>query len=129
MGAHGEMNGQNEKKKVLCAGAAVLDILASPVAQKAPWQEKQRIERIQMQAGGDAVNQAVHLAALGLSPVLAACVGDDENGRAVKSVLENRGVDTTRVRVLSGVATGTSLVLVDESGERHTPFKARGLCP
>ena len=61
--------------KTVCIGSAVMDITAKPVSQKGSWQEKQRIEDIRIQTGGDAANQSVHLAALGWEPGLISCVG------------------------------------------------------
>ena len=44
------------------------------------------------QRPGGAANVALNLAALGVSPVLAAVVGDDERGRRLAALLEPRGV-------------------------------------
>lgn len=106
--------------KVLCIGAAVLDITAYPIGQRKEWKEKQRIERIAVQIGGDAANQSVHLAALGWEPALVACVGDDANGRVLRALLESRGVNTDWVTAKAEHSTGTAIVLVDEAGERRT---------
>ena len=110
-----------EKKiDVLCIGSAVLDIMANPVGQNRIWAEKQRISSIRIQAGGDALNQSVHLADLGVCTALAACTGSDQNGRILRNILEERGVETQYLTVKKEFPTGTALVLVDELGERHT---------
>ncbi len=106
--------------KVLCIGAAVLDITASPVGQKKPWKEKQRIEQIAVQIGGDAANQSVHLSALGWEPAVCSCTGGDANGRVLRTLLQERGVSTDVLKTKSECATGTAVVLVDEKGERRT---------
>ena len=111
--------------KVLCIGSAVMDITAKPIGQREEWKEKQRIEDIRIQTGGDAANQSVHLAALGWEPGLIACVGTDTNGKMLRAALENRGVDTSLVRETAEYPTGTAMVLVDEQGERHT-FSVKG---
>ena len=113
------------KKKVLVIGSAVLDILASPVGSSGRWKEKQRIQTIRLGAGGDAVNQAVHLAALGFTPYLVSCTGADENARILRASLSERGVDLTFLREKKSAATGAALVLVNEQGERHT-FSVQG---
>ena len=83
---------------VLCIGSAVMDITARPVGQGETWKEKQRISDIRIQTGGDAANQSIRLADLGLTAALAACVGEDQNGSILRSALEGRGVDTSTWR-------------------------------
>ena len=111
--------------KVLCIGSAVLDIAAKPIGQTGSWKEKQRIEELRIQIGGDAANQSVHLAALGWEPGLAACVGKDTNGKMLMAALESRGVDTSLMEMTEEYPTGTAMVLVDAQGERHT-FSVKG---
>ncbi|MCI5529926.1 MAG: carbohydrate kinase family protein [Blautia sp.] len=110
---------------VICIGSAVMDITAYPVGQKNSWQEKQRISSIRIRIGGDAANQSVHLADLGIDTALAACVGDDENGRILRNTLKERGVNTAFIKVKNDWETGTALVLTDEAGERHI-FSVQG---
>lgn len=110
---------------VLCIGSAVMDITARPIGQKNQWEEKQRISAIQIQTGGDAANQSIRLADLGLDAALAACVGQDPNGNILCSSLRARGVRTEYIVSKKKCATGTALVLVDEAGERHT-FSVQG---
>lgn len=110
---------------VLCVGAAVVDITARPVGSSEKWKEKQRISSIQIQPGGDAVNQSLRLADMGVSVALAACIGADSNGRLLKHTLEERNVNTGYMAVKDGISTGTALVLVDEQGERHI-FSVKG---
>ncbi|MDY3730762.1 MAG: carbohydrate kinase family protein [Candidatus Choladocola sp.] len=110
---------------VLCIGSVVMDITARPIGQKNQWEEKQRISAIQIQTGGDAANQSIRLADLGLDAALAACVGQDPNGSILCSSLRARGVRTEYIVSKKECATGTALVLVDEAGERHT-FSVQG---
>lgn len=111
--------------KVMCIGAAVMDITARPVPEQKDWKQKQRIENITIQTGGDAANQAAHLADMGLHPFLCACVGSDANGGMLKAALGARGADMSFVRTKENMSTGTALVLVSAEGER-TIFSARG---
>ena len=119
------MHMDQKRKTVLCIGTVVLDIMVRPVPDYADWKEKQRIEQILLQSGGDAANQSVHLAALGLNAMLNGCVGQDENGEAVRAALMSRGTDVTYLRRKEGLTTGTSLVAVGPDGERHI-FTAAG---
>ena len=110
---------------ILCLGPLVMDITAAHLPERENWLEKQRIETIRPGVGGDAANQAVHLAALGNSAYLCACIGNDDNGRLLLSALKDRGVRTDFVRIKPDRQTGTALVLVDQAGERHT-FSVKG---
>ena len=111
---------------VLCIGLAVMDITARCVSQKDEWQEKQSIEEIGIQLGGDAVNQGVYLQMLGMDCQLAICVGADSTGQMLKSALQQKGVDTSLVCVRKDGRTGTSMILVDREGERRI-FSASGV--
>ena len=108
-----------EQKSVLCIGISVLDIIARPVGAPDTWKEKQRIDSVRLLPGGDAANQSIHLASLGYHAMFSGCVGDDANGKTVRSALEARGVDTGLMRFREDTATGTALLLVASDGERH----------
>ncbi|MCC8140285.1 MAG: carbohydrate kinase family protein [Lachnospiraceae bacterium] len=110
---------------VLCIGSAVIDITACPVEASVTWKEKQRISDIHIVPGGDAVNQSVHLAALGNEVYLCGCVGDDQNGQLLEDALRNRGIDTRFLRRKTDFQTTASLVLVNGVGERRT-FSVKG---
>lgn len=111
--------------KVLCIGSAVMDIMGFPIDQKKEWKEKQRVSDIRILPGGDAVNQSIYMAKLGVYPSLATCVGADTNGKLLKSALKDMGVDTETMKVKEGCATGTAMVLVSEEGERRI-FSVKG---
>ena len=111
--------------EVLCIGLAVMDISARPVSRETEWQEKQSIDEIGIQLGGDAVNQGVFLRKFGMDCGLNICIGADSTGAMLKGALEQNGVDTSLVCVREGIRTGTSLVLIDQNGERRI-FSASG---
>jgi sugar/nucleoside kinase (ribokinase family) len=64
-------------------------------------------------AGGKGGNHAVAATRLGASVHLVGRVGTDELGRGLLTDLENHGVSTTFVTVTEGVASGTSITMVD----------------
>ena len=111
--------------KVMCVGLAVMDISAKPISQQAVWAEKQSIDEISIQLGGDAVNQCVYLQKLGMEPGLNICIGADSTGEMLTGALKQQGIDTSLVRVREGCRTGTSLVVIDGNGERRI-FSASG---
>ena len=111
--------------KVLCIGLAVMDISARPISQNSVWQEKQSIDEISIQLGGDAVNQCVYLKKLDMDCGLNICIGPDSTGDMLVGALKQQGVDTSQVRIRQDSRTGTSLVIIDDAGERRI-FSATG---
>lgn len=67
--------------------------------------------------GGKGANQAVAAARLGGEVTMVGAVGDDPHGRLLRESLDAAGVDTTRVRSVEGVATGTAMITVSGEGE------------
>jgi ribokinase len=67
--------------------------------------------------GGKSSNQAAAVGKLGGDVAILGCVGDDGNGAMLLASLQDAGVDTSQVRVLSGVATGSAMIAVDDKGE------------
>ena len=100
--------------KVLCIGLAVMDISARPISQNSVWQEKQSIDEISIQLGGDAVNQCIYLN-----------IGPDSTGEMLVGALKQQGIDTSQVCIRKDSRTGTSLVIIDDAGERRI-FSATG---
>lgn len=78
--------------------------------------------------GGDALNAAVNLCKLGAASEVkfVGVVGDDLFGDFIIKSLAGRGVDTSNIKVVSDVTTCVSVVLIEESGERH--FVYYGKC-
>jgi ribokinase len=67
--------------------------------------------------GGKGANQAVAAARLGGAVTMVGAVGDDPHGELLRESLGSAGVDTSRVRRVDGVATGTAMITVNEHGE------------
>ncbi len=65
--------------------------------------------------GGKGANQAVAMARLGAEVTMFGCVGDDENGNALIKNMQENGVDTRGIRVVSGTPTGLAIITVGES--------------
>ncbi|OUQ51278.1 ribokinase [Alistipes sp. An116] len=71
-----------------------------------------------MQAfGGKGANQAVAAARLGGDVVLVAALGDDLSGRAMLEHFASEEIDVSHIFTDPDKATGTALILVDQSGE------------
>jgi ribokinase len=69
--------------------------------------------------GGKGANQAVAAARLGRRVAMVGCVGDDDAGRDLLGSLAADAVDTSQVRVVNGVPSGTALITVSEFGENQ----------
>lgn len=67
-------------------------------------------------AGGKGLNQAVASARSGAQVAFVGCVGDDDAGRRMRSVLTGDGIDASALTV-SDSPTGRALILVDAVGE------------
>lgn len=68
--------------------------------------------------GGKGLNQAVACARMGAKTAFVGCVGDDDAGRFLRSVLESERIDTTMLRTVSG-PTGRAFINIDSRGENE----------
>lgn len=100
-------------------GAAIIDILASPVNAAVFSAGSIPMETIKMSFGGDALNEAVLLSGFGKKVQLISKVGEDEAGKRVLGFLKEKGISVKNVCVQKGLDTGINIVLIDEKGERH----------
>lgn len=105
--------------KVTVIGAAIVDIFAGALDKEIFTKGSVPAWDIGMSCGGDALNEAVILSALGNSTEIISLLGDDEAGGIVKKCLDGKKVDTRKITVSSDISTGTNIVLVDGEGERY----------
>jgi pseudouridine kinase len=99
---------------ILCAGAALWDIIARAEAPLHPGaDEPGRIER---RMGGVALNVALALAGNGVRAALLTALGRDSQGDRLVAALEARGVDCAHV-TRTADPTDTYLAVEDAGGE------------
>ena len=103
-------------KSVLCIGACVVD-RSGKTADPEARLHTSNIGSLRKGHGGAARNVAETLARLGISVGLVTMVGDDEDGREALAVTAAAGVDTSRCRTSSGLATATYTAIFDGRGE------------
>ncbi|MBN9632310.1 MAG: ribokinase [Actinobacteria bacterium] len=100
-------------------GSANFDYLVSTPAPPAAGL-RQIASAMGRRAGGQGLNQAVAAARLHSDVSFTGCVGDDENGAAIRAALIAEGLDATTLAVIEGTATGTAYVMLAESGHSIT---------
>jgi len=100
---------------VVVVGSANLDLVANLDHLPTPGETLIAIGYAEY-PGGKGVNQAVACARMGAKTAFVGCVGNDDAGTLLRSVLEGEGIDTSHLRTVS-VPTGRAFINVDSHGE------------
>lgn len=103
--------------KVICIGNAVVDIIVKNGPDTTPDGMTQFSEAINMYVGGDAVNEAVSLHAMGNDVKLYTAIGEDALGSAFMSIIDGYGMDTAGIIKDSEHSTTATVVTVGANGE------------
>jgi sugar/nucleoside kinase (ribokinase family) len=103
---------------VITLGIAVMDILAKPADKTIFDRDNTVIDEITVCPGGDATNQSIALAKLGLITALCCRIGDDAMGAQFFSAVQAHGVETPLIKTAASV-TSTAIVLVSHAGDRN----------
>jgi sugar/nucleoside kinase (ribokinase family) len=97
----------------------VCDVLVSPVTPYVFEKDSTHVENISMSTGGDALNQAVNLAKMGIDVGVAGKIGRDLYGDFILGAIQGIGVDTGQVLRSDSLGTAVSIVLVRPDAGRH----------
>jgi pseudouridine kinase len=108
------MGKMDNEKPVLVIGAAGSDMVGRLVGD--PEEGTSTPASIRFAFGGVARNVAENLARLSQPCTLLSAVGDDPQGRGLKDLLKEAGVDVSPLQVLPGQNTGAYLAVVDSHG-------------
>ncbi|MDW6021628.1 carbohydrate kinase family protein [Mesorhizobium sp. BAC0120] len=100
-----------------CLGPVVLDKVVK-VDNLPGHDEKAFIQSMTDVAGGPPRNVAAALARWREEALLMAPVGDDETGRSLLASLEEIGLTTSGIDIVSGMATAFTIVILDDTGEK-----------
>ena len=103
---------------VICTGMSVLDVPIRGLETINPTRESNRAERIGINLGGDAVNEAVVLTRLGVRTRLYSALGDDNAGKVIAFLLDDAGVDRSLCELRPGTASYISVPIVLADAER-----------
>ena len=106
-----------KKYEVVTVGLQCIDIVSSPVPADILQRDMTPVDSVQLLPGGDALNQAIVLSRLGARTAIMGVVGRDALGDVLQKQLQRSGVEVLNAR--SDVNTSISIVLPEQSGERH----------
>ncbi|MCW0484448.1 carbohydrate kinase family protein [Gaoshiqia sediminis] len=89
---------KKKNKEILCIGEVLWDRLPSG-----------------SKPGGAPMNVALHLNAIGMDVAIASCIGNDKEGKELKTFLEESGLDTKYIQTDEYLPTSEVLVHLDEN--------------
>ncbi len=113
---------------IYVTGNIVADCLVQPVDSLPAWGSTTFVDSIDLHLGGNGAASAYAAGRMGVPVQLAGAVGEDSFGQFALKRLRGAAVDTSRVVVHSGVATATTIGLVNRKAERlffHDPGASR----
>lgn len=109
------------KKRIVIAGAGILDVLVCPVDENIFKQGSVPVDTIRISTGGDALNEATVLARLLETPgrvELLTLLGNDKAGGTIKDCCKREEISTELIREDDSVETGINVVMVQKDGSR-----------
>lgn len=114
------------RSKIVVIGAAVVDIVAGPVDETVFETGSYPAEEIRMSMGGDALNEATVLAALGKKVRLELVIGKDMEGELVQKHCQKYEIELCENAVHEELHTAVNVVLVRADGERSFLTSRKG---
>jgi len=105
-----------DNAEIVVIGSLNMDLVVRAPRIPAPG-ETISGQDLQMIPGGKGANQAAAACRLGVRVSMVGGVGGDAFGPRLVENLSGQGVDTREIRRFSDTATGTALIIVDDSGE------------
>lgn len=104
--------------KITCLGIATADIITKTIKEMPEAGKLELVDSIKMYTGGCAVNTAIDLAKLGEDVSIITLVGNDGMGSFLTKELKENGVGIEGLKTSKEACTSSSVVLINESGER-----------
>lgn len=108
----------NSQPEAIIIGGSVVDIPVRPLDSEVFSASSTPVDRIIMNTGGDALNEAVALAHFGRRVRLISKVGCDAPGDYILNTLQRAGVDTKHVIRQENLDTSINIVMIRSNGER-----------
>ena len=116
--AERERNEENMKFDLICIGTALVDSIIRGFDPKPVSASGFRAVSGTLNVGGEAVNEAMAAAKLGLRTGILCALGDDDAGRIVTGALQGCGVNTERI--VRSPQTPVTTMFVHEDGTRKS---------
>ena len=108
-------------KKLIVAGAGILDVLVCPVDRDVFEKGSSPVDTIKISTGGDALNEATVLARIAQERgkiTLLSVLGRDRAGEMILEHCQKEGISTEFVTVEKNLETGVNVVMVEKDGSR-----------
>ncbi len=102
----------------VCIGIMVADVIAKPVDVIPGRGKLGLLDKLDLYAGGCAVNAAIDLSKIGLNVAVIGKIGNDGFGKCIIDALKKENVDISGLVISSQSRTSASVVLSDSGGER-----------
>ena len=110
----------NERYDILCVGTALVDSLIRGFDPEPVSASGYRAESGTLSVGGEAVNEAMAAAKLGLRTGILCALGEDGAGELVAGALRRCGVDTGAIAWSKEHATPVTTMFVNADGTRRS---------
>ena len=110
----------NAKYDCVVCGSCTVDVLVHPVDLQQPIGigNLHRVDPIELSVGGIVSNAAITMSRLGMRVTGFSAVGKDRWGDMVLQQYREDGVDTAHIRRHDTMPTSTSVVMIDDAGDR-----------
>ena len=105
---------------VICIGMALVDSIIRGLDPEPVSASGYRAESCSLNVGGEAVNEAVAAAKLGMKTAVLCSLGQDSAGEMVEHALERSGVDTSRIIRSINRSTPVTTMFVRADGTRKS---------
>jgi sugar/nucleoside kinase (ribokinase family) len=128
--SRGRADASTPRFDVVCLGNLVADLIVRSLSALPPRSTLQMVDSIELKAGGTAYITAYVLARLGARTAMVGVIGEDMFGRFLEDELRAAGADCDGLVHDAQRATTTTVVVVDETGDRtyiHAPGAAAAL--
>ncbi len=108
-----------DTRSIVCLGILVADMVGRPVRSIPDAGRLALVDEMGLYTGGCAINVATTLVRLGLPVEVIGKVGADPLGDFLVNALMERGIGSSGVKRATQVGTSSTMIMVDEHGERR----------
>lgn len=105
---------------MVCSGVALADLIIKGFDPEPVSKGRFLSKSAALYAGGEALNEAITAARLGLETGILCFIGSDSAGSIIENELRKNGVDTAPAVRPDNAATPVTVMFVDENGDRRS---------